>query len=153
MKDRDLKWPESRKLSSLISTPDLRRCADIHLRHRVGSPGEAQCLLRGTSLVSSLLPHGSRAPSALGSSFPSITEGSAGVCWERHSGNKAFSSGKRAKRPSAVSPFMLSPESHRQMNPPPSGDSPRGVGWPQGRTAGEPGAQAWGLVLAERQGS
>ena len=106
MKDRDLKWPESRKLSSLISAPDLRRCADTHLRHRVGSPGEAQCLLRGTSLVSSLLPHGSRAPSALGSSLPSVTEGSAGVCWERHSGNKAFPSGKRAKRPSAVSQFL-----------------------------------------------
>lgn len=36
-KDRDLKWPESRKLSSLISARDLRRSSDTHLRHRVGS--------------------------------------------------------------------------------------------------------------------
>ena len=36
-KDRDLKWPESRKLSSLISACDLRRSSDTHLRHRVGS--------------------------------------------------------------------------------------------------------------------
>lgn len=37
MKDRDVKWPESRKLSSLISARDLRRSSDTHLRHRVGS--------------------------------------------------------------------------------------------------------------------
>ena len=150
-KDRDLKWPESRKLWSLISAPDLRRCADTHLRHRVGPPWGGTVFAerdQACVLPASSLEQGSLCPGQL----PPLRH--RGLSWDllgEALRKQSFSF--REKRPSAVSQFLWPPESQRQLNPPSSGDTPRGVGWPQGRTAGEPGAQAWGLVLAERQGS
>jgi len=108
MKDRDLKWPESRKLSSLISAPDLRRSSDTHLRHRLGSlwggtvvAERAQsCVLPASSLEQGL-PLPGAAPS------PPPLRAQPRICWERHSGNNTTCpSGRRARRPSAVSQFL-----------------------------------------------
>lgn len=152
-KDRDVKWPESRKLSSLISARDLRRSSDTHLRHGVGSlwggtvvAERAQsCALPASSLEQGLpLPWTASSPPPPGPRRVLL-----GEALRKH----YLPFREKSKEAFSRLSVPVTPRVPKTAEPAFFWGQPPGSGMTSGKDSREPGAQAWGLVLAERQGS
>lgn len=104
-KDRDVKWPESRKLSSLISLMTSGG-VQTHLRHGGGVTWGGTVAAERGPVPALPAPHWSRGSSASDSFLPSATRAPLGSVGRGTQETLTCPSGKRAKRPSAVSQFL-----------------------------------------------